>query len=114
MAERSDCPECVDEVYDSYLSMGTLLANDLGRPDEAERMYLQAIEIHEQHAARVPSEPFTPSDRTKAYDSLTGLLIRVGRRGEAADISRPRVESRSQGSQALLRRGGAVPINWQH
>jgi serine/threonine protein kinase len=86
MAERADCPGCADEVFDAYLSMGNLLAIDLGLPDDGKRMYLRAIEIREQHAARIPAEPFTPSDRAKAYDSLAGLLIRLGRREEAADI----------------------------
>jgi serine/threonine protein kinase len=86
MAERADLASCTNEVYGAYLSMGALLANDLGRTDDAERTYLRAIEIQEQHAARVSIEPFTPSDRVRAYDSLAGLLIRFGRREEAADI----------------------------
>lgn len=86
MAERADCPGCVEEVYDAYLARGTLLAKDLERPNDAERMYLRAIALHEQQAARVPAEKFTPSDRAKAYDALAVLLIQVGRREEASNI----------------------------
>jgi tetratricopeptide (TPR) repeat protein len=86
MAEQAEHADCTNEAYTAYHHMGTLLAKDLGQTLDAERMYLRAIEIHEQRAARVPPEPFTPSDRIKAYDSLAALLLRMGRSEDAADI----------------------------
>jgi serine/threonine protein kinase/tetratricopeptide (TPR) repeat protein len=83
---RSDLPSFANEAYVVYLWAGNLLNDNLARPDEAERMYRRAIELHELDAALVPTEPFIPSERAKAYDGLAWIHIRSGRLKEAADL----------------------------
>jgi tetratricopeptide (TPR) repeat protein len=85
MAEQADQLSYANEVYAVYLSMGELLANDLGRTNDAEQMYERAIAFHERHAGRVPAEPFVPEERVKAYDGLARLHLRTGRMKDAAD-----------------------------
>lgn len=85
MSKNADVSGSAAEIYEAYLSRGTLLATDLQRIDDAERMYSRAIEFHEQHAARVPTEQFRPSERVRAYDSLAGLQLRIGKSKAAAD-----------------------------
>jgi serine/threonine protein kinase/tetratricopeptide (TPR) repeat protein len=86
MAQRAGFPGFADEAYGVFQWAGRFLDADLSRPDDAERIYRRAIEIHEQDAARVPAAPFIPSERAKAYESLAAMHIRAGRLKEAADL----------------------------
>jgi serine/threonine protein kinase len=87
---RTDLPSFANEAYGVFVRAGNLLDAELARPDDAERMYRRAIELHELDAAR--AEPFIPSERAKAYEALARIRIRAGRLKEAADFYSSRMK----------------------
>ncbi len=84
IAERFIRPNGSEEVSSAYLYLGTFLAKERERADEAEQMNLRAIKILEQYAAHITAESFPTSDQGRAYDSLAGLQIRFGKTNDAA------------------------------